>query len=112
MMQESATDARKGVNINQQRIDIVIPVSAIRRKLPEIGAEDPSKMAFALVLKSGKKINVKKIELENDSKITKITKERIKQHEIMMASEKQRIKEDVMTRVQGHDDEDKEDEIE
>jgi hypothetical protein len=35
-------------------------------------------MAFALVLKSGKKINVKKIELDNDNKISKMTKERMK----------------------------------
>ena len=38
---------------------------------------EDGKMQFALVLKSGKKINVKKIELDSQSKISKVTKERM-----------------------------------
>ena len=112
MMQESASDARKGVNIGQQRIEIMIPVSAIRRKLPDIGqttaptsmVDEEGKMQFALVLKSGKKINIKKIELDSQSRISKVTKERMIQHEQARADEKLRIKENVM-RLQHTKDE-------
>jgi hypothetical protein len=53
--------------------------------MPEIGQTssvnkmigEDGKMQFALVLKSGKKINVKKIELDSQSKISKVTKERM-----------------------------------
>jgi hypothetical protein len=53
--------------------------------MPEIGQTssvskmigEDGKMQFALVLKTGKKINVKKIELDSQSKISKVTKERM-----------------------------------
>ena len=81
------------------RREIVIPVAAIKRKMPELGLAsqdqqtvtggpkvDPSaelggghsekvggaktgKMAFALVTKAGKKLNVQKIELSSDSQL-------------------------------------------
>lgn len=87
MMQESAQDARKGVNL-QQRIEIVIPVSAIRRKLPEIGQQETDKMRFALVLRSGKKLNVKKLEFDQSHKISQVTKERMRKHEEEALKEK------------------------
>ena len=45
-------------------------------------------MSFALVLKSGKKMNVKKIELDSESKLCKMTQERMRQHEEEVAQEK------------------------
>lgn len=48
-----------------------MPVSAIKRKIPDIGttsAEESKvgKMAFALITKAGKKMNVNRIEFNAD----------------------------------------------
>lgn len=41
------------------------------------------------MLKSGKKVNVKKIELDSESKLCKMTKERIQKHGEDMAQKQQ-----------------------
>ena len=50
------------------------------------------KMAFALITKAGKKFNVQKIELSNDSQLVQRTQERMREDEREKHLEKQRMK--------------------
>ena len=49
-------------------------------------------MAFALITKAGKKFNVQKIELSNDSQLVQRTQERMREDEREKHLERQRMK--------------------
>lgn len=118
MLQESTSQAKKGIeHMPQKRHEIVIPVSQIKRKLPEIGKidnvvepttpADPSqpvppggikiagsKMAFALITKNrqGRKINVQKIALDSQSQLVLRTQQRMEEDERERQIEKKQLK--------------------
>ena len=126
MLRESNTQAKKGIeHMPQQRREIIIPVSQIKRKMPEIGqihihkeATDEvasnskmavpsggikiagSKMAFALITKSnqGKKIKVQKIAIDSESQLVKRTQMRMAEDEREKQEEKRKLK-DIQAKI-------------
>jgi hypothetical protein len=59
------------------RKEIVISVAHLKNKMPEMGQSQTSSMAFALVTNKGKKLNVHKIDFQQDSSVVQRTQERM-----------------------------------
>ena len=97
MLSESTNLARKEAAGQshlgaQQRREIVIPLSALKRKMPQMGQDAGSSFQYALITKQGKKTNVHKLNLPSESKLVQQTKQRMKQEEIDKQTEMQRMR--------------------